>query len=170
MARPLTDDSDDALRVIPGNILGQTLLIGKFRSRTRATIARVVAIQTLELIGSSEDLLRVFGAGAMSSVVNMHLRTCVAATRKTQRLRDLQICMWRAPTPRETAGCGGHEVALQQKWPGRPLGPAQYDASASCVKSGGEQDLPRSIKGERDTDRKRKACSSLAATGPKKSH
>lgn len=79
----------DGPRVVPEHILGLTLVMGKFKTRTRTSTARQEALQTLKLIGSPSVVVRVFGAGTTSSVGKMQRSSWEADTRAIQTLRDL---------------------------------------------------------------------------------
>lgn len=94
-------DLEEQVRVIPEREVGETLVIGGFKGRTRTTTANAGARRALEIFGCDSEIQYFPGAPSTSSVVKVKMTSWAAVTRASRLSNSISS---RASTPTQTAG------------------------------------------------------------------
>lgn len=66
-------------------------MLGKFKARTRTTVAHREALAALRLLGIAEDVDYVLGASTTSTVVKIKMKSWAAVTRAVAKFREAQL-------------------------------------------------------------------------------
>lgn len=78
-------------RVAPDREWGETLVMGKFKARTRTTVANREAMAALQLIGVAADVDYMLGAPTTPTVVKFKMNNWAAVTRPLTRVREVHV-------------------------------------------------------------------------------
>lgn len=91
--RPKEQDAavGESARVVPETEIGETLVIGKFKGRTRTTTANTEAMKALDITGCRADMKYILGAPSTSTVVKAKMATWQSATRALAAFRQHMI-------------------------------------------------------------------------------